>query len=119
MKNVALFFFAVFILVYMGCGSEEETSVSIRMTNPQGIAVPFYGYYRLSTAVDSALMEGNTNDEYNFNLSSGESIEGWVYKDTTDVIDTLHVQMFVNGEEEMSEFGTSMIDTIPFSLTAP
>lgn len=119
MKSVALIVFAAFLLVYIGCGSEEETSVSIRMTNPQGLTVPFYGYYRLSTATDSILMEGYTDDEYNFNLAGGESVEGWVYKDTTDVVDTLHVQMFVNGEVEMSEFATSMIDTIPFSVTAP
>ena len=118
MKSFFLVLFVALLLSHVGCGGEEGAGVSLRLTNPQNIAVPFHGYYQLSTAIDSVLMEGYTNDEYNFTLSSGESIEGWVRKDTTDTVDTLHCQVFVNGEEELSLKTTSMDEVIQFDITA-
>ncbi|MDH4211500.1 MAG: hypothetical protein OEV79_08630 [candidate division WOR-3 bacterium] len=118
MKSVMLVFFAAFLLLYVGCGGEEEAGVSLRLTNPQGLSVPFYGSYMISSATDSVIMDDYTDIEYNFTLSSGESAEGWVRKDTVDVVDTLHFQAFVNGEEEVSLKTTLIIELIQFSVSA-
>ncbi len=118
MKNFLLVFFAVSLLLYVGCGGEEEAGVSLRLTNPQGLSVPFYGSYMISTAADSVIMDDYTDTEYIFTLASGESAEGWVRKDTTDVVDTLHFQVFVNGEEELSQTTTTMIEVIQFQVSA-
>ena len=118
MKSIVLVVFASLLLMYLGCGGEEEAGVSLRMTNPQGLAVPFYGSYMISSAADSVIMDDYTDAEYNFTLSSGESAEGWLRKDTTDAVDTLHFQAFVNGEEELSLKATSMTQIIQFSVSA-
>jgi hypothetical protein len=118
MKSIALIVFAAFLLLNVNCGGEEEAGVSLRMTNPQGLSVPFYGSYMISSAADSVIMDDYTDAEYNFTLSSGESAEGWLRKDTTDIVDTLHFQAFVNGEEEISLKTTTMIEIIQFSVSA-
>ncbi len=118
MKSIVLVVFAAFLLMYVSCGGEEEAGVSLRMTNPQGLSVPFYGSYKISSAADSVILDDYTDTEYNFTLSSGESAEGWLRKDTVDVVDTLHFQAFVNGEEEVSLKTTLIIEVIQFSVSA-
>jgi len=118
MKSIVLVVFAAFLLTYVGCGGEEEAGVSLRMTNPQGLAVPFYGSYMISSAADSVILDDYTDAEYNFTLNSGESAEGWLRKDTTDTVDTLHFQAFVNGVEELSLKTTLIIEIIQFSVSA-
>lgn len=118
MKSITLIVFAALLLMYVGCGGEEEAGVSLQVTNPQGLAVPFYGSYKISSAADSVIMDDYTDAEYNFTLSSGESAEGWLYKDTLDIVDTLHFQAFVNGEEEVSLKTTLPMQVIQFSISA-
>lgn len=118
MKRIVLMLFAASLLLYVGCGGEEEADISLTLTNPQGLAVPFNGYYILSTAPDTIDMVGYTDAEYNFTLASGESAHGMVYKDTIDVVDTLHFQAFVNGEEELSVKATTLLEVIQFQVSA-
>jgi hypothetical protein len=117
MKSITLIVLASFLLLYVGCGGEEEAGVSLRLTNPQDLAVPFYGSYTISSAIDSVIIDGYTDAEYNFTLPGGDGAEGWVRKDTADTVDTLHFQVFVNGEEELSIKTTSMDEVIQFSVS--
>lgn len=117
MKTILLLFFAMILISSIHCGS-DTADVRISLTNPNNKAVPFSGYYIITATNDSIVMEGSTPGEYTFNLSQGESATGSIYKDTVDVVDTLHFQLFLNDEEQLSQKTTTLFEVIQFSIQA-
>ncbi len=108
--------FAGMIILSLNCG-KEEAEIKLSLTSPQNIAIPFNGYYKLSTG-DSVAMKDYTPKEYNFILKKGESASGIVYKDTMNLTDTLHFQILKDGKEEISRKVTMLIEIIQFQITA-
>lgn len=117
MKKMLLLLFSIIIIAGMNCGS-DTADVRISLTNPNNKAVPFSGYYIITATSDSVVMEGSTPGEYTFSLSKGESATGSVFKDTVDVVDTLHFQLFLNDEEQLSQKTTTLLEVIQFSVQA-
>jgi len=117
MKKILLLLFAGILISSLNCGS-DTADVRISLTNPNNKVVPFSGYYIITATSDSVAMVGSTPGEYTFTLSKGESATGSIYKDTTDFVDTLHFQLFLNDEERLSQKVTSMIEVIQFSIQA-
>lgn len=117
MKKILLFLFAGILISSLNCGS-DTADVRINLTNPNNKAVPFSGYYIITATSDSVEMEGSTPREYTFTLSKGESATGSIFKDTLDVVDTLHFQVFLNDEEQLSHKVTTLIEVIQFSIQA-
>lgn len=117
MKKILLLFFAALLVSSLSCGG-DTADVRISLTNPNNKAVPFSGYYTITATGDSVVMEGSTPGEYTFVLSKGESATGSIYKDTVDVIDTLHFQLYLNDEEQLTHKVTTIIEVIQFSIQA-
>ena len=117
MKKCLLLFIAVIVFMNIHCGS-DTANVRISLTNPNDIAVPFSGYYIITTTSDSVVMEGSTPGEYTFSLSQGESATGQLFKNSVDIVDTLHFQLFLNDEEQLSQKTTTIQEVIQFSIQA-
>jgi hypothetical protein len=117
MKKIILVLFAGILILSLNCGS-DTADVRIDLTNPNNKAVPFSGYYIITATNDSVAMVGSTPGEYTFTLSKGESATGSIFKDTLDVLDTLHFQLFLNDEEKLTQKVTTMIEVIQFSIQA-
>ncbi len=117
MKKILLLLFAGIIISSLNCGS-DTADVRISLTNPNNKAVPFSGYYIITATSDSVTMEGSTPSEYTFTLEKGEGATGIIFKDTVDVVDTLHFQVFLNDEESLSQKVTTMIEIFQFSIQA-
>jgi hypothetical protein len=109
---------AICLMFFCLTCQEEEAAVSLRLSNPQGKAVPFYGYYIMSTSTDTFFMDDYTPREYNFSLERGQSASGIMYKDTIDVVDTLQFEVFVNGEEHLNQKVTEITQVIQFQVSA-
>lgn len=119
MKKLFLILFAGVILLSLTCGGDTEADITIDLTNPQDLAVKYNGYYILTTAPgDTVPMDGYTPDEYTFTLQEGDGASGMVYKDTIDIVDTLHFRLLMNGDEELSQKTTTLIEVIQFQITA-
>jgi hypothetical protein len=117
MKKLFLLLFAGILLMNLNCGS-STADVRITLTNPNNKTVPFNGYYLIAATGDSVTMQGSTPGEYTFTLEKGESATGRVWKDTTDLVDTLHFQVFLNDDEQLSQKTTTLIEIIQFSIQA-
>jgi hypothetical protein len=117
MKKIILLLFAGILISSLNCGS-DTADVRIDLTNPNNKAVPFSGYYIITATNDSVAMVGSTPGEYTFTLSKGESATGLIYKNTADIVDTLHFQVFLNDEEKLSQKVTTLSEVIQFSIQA-
>ncbi|MGB3340198.1 MAG: hypothetical protein WBB37_01805 [bacterium] len=117
MKKIILLLFAGILVSSLNCGG-NTADVRISLTNPNNKTVPFSGYYIITATNDSVAMVGSTPREYTLTLSKGESTTGSIYKNTVDVVDTLHFQVFLNDEEKLSQKVTTLIEVIQFSIQA-
>lgn len=117
MKKLFSVFFMGIIVLSLNC-SADSVDVSISLTNPNNKAVPFDGYYILTATSDSIVMDAATPREYSFTLEKGEGVSGSVFKDATDIVDTLHFQVFFGDEEKLSQKVTSMLQVIQFQIEA-
>ena len=117
MKKLFLVFFMEIILLSLNCGA-NSIDVRISLTNPNNNTVPFSGYYIITATSDSVVTEGSTPSEYTFTLGKGEGATGIIFKDTVDVVDTLHFQVFLNDEESLSQIATTKIEVFRFSIQA-
>ncbi len=117
MKKLFLVFFMGIILLSLNCGT-DSIDVKISLTNPNNKTVPFNGYYKLAATGDSVVMDAATPGEYTFTLEKGESLNGSVFKDTTDLVDTLHFQLFLGDEEKLSHKVTTSQEIIQFQIEA-
>jgi hypothetical protein len=115
-KTLLLIVIGILVSIY-SCGS-DTADVRISLTNPNDKAVPYSGYYKIAATGDSVAMQGATPGEYTFILEKGESATGRVLKDTTDVVDTLHFQIFLNDEEKLSQKVTNLTEIIQFTIQA-
>jgi len=117
MKKLFLVFFMGIILLSLNCGA-DSVDVRISLTNPNNKTVSFNGYYILAATDDSIVMDAATPGEYTFTLEKGESASGSVLKDTTDTVDTLYFQLFMNDEEKLSQKVTTLLEVIQFQIEA-
>jgi len=117
MKKLFSVFFMGIIVLSLNCGA-DSVDVTISLTNPNNKTVPFNGYYILAATGDSVVMDAATPREYNFTLETGEGVSGSVFKDTTDVVDTLHFQVFFGNEEKLSQKVTTLLEVIQFQIEA-
>ena len=118
MKKLFLILFAGIMLLSLTCGGDTEADITINLTNPQDKAVKYNGYYILSATGDTVPMAGYTPGEYAFTLEKGDGASGIMYKDTIDIVDTLHFQLLLDGDEEVSQKTTMLIEIIQFQITA-
>ena len=102
MKKLFFLCVAGLILLTLTCGT-SEFDITINVTNPQDLAVKYGGYYKLEATGDSIPMEGYTPGEYTFTMAKGDMVEGLVFKDTIDVIDTLNLQILADDDEKVNE----------------
>jgi hypothetical protein len=117
MKKWCLILCAALIMFSITCG-KKSVEITLSLTNPNNKAVPFDGYYKLPATGDSVAMDGATPEEYIFTLEKGENATGLVYKDTIDIVDTLHFRILFDGEEKNSYKTTTLIEQIQFTITA-
>lgn len=117
MKKLFSVLFMGIIVLSLNCGA-DSVDVRISLTNPNNKTVPFDGYYILTATSDSIVMDATTPREYSFTLEKGEGVTGSVFKDTTDLIDTLHFQVFFGDEEKLSQKVTTLIEVIQFQIEA-
>lgn len=102
MKKLIFLCLTGLMLLTLTCGT-GDFDITINITNPQDLAVKYGGYYILEATGDSIPMEGYTPGEYTFTMSKGDKVEGFVFKDTTDVVDTLNFQLLADDEEKINE----------------
>ena len=96
----------------------KKFDVVLSLTNPQDIPVAFTGYYWDPVSADSVPLDGTTPREYDFVMEKGDEISGIVHKDGPNTEDTLHFQIFVDGEERITQKVTIPSQMIQFQLTA-
>ncbi len=117
MKRLFFLCLTGLMLLTLTCGT-SDFDITINITNPQGKAVKYGGYYILEATGDSVAMEGYTPGEYTFTMGKDEQVNGLVYKDTTDIVDTLNFQLLADGEEKFNENVTMPFPIgIQFQLT--
>ncbi len=102
-------------LLVVTCTSSKDVVLSL--TNPQGLAVAFTGYYYDTETSDTTILDGATPREYMFTISKNDVIEGSVHKDGPDVIDTLQFEIFVDEETLMVQRVTIPSNDIHFTIT--
>ena len=117
MKKLFLVFFMGIILLSLNCGV-DSIDTRISLTNPNNKTIPFDGYYILTATSDSIAMNDVTPGEYMFILKRGESVNGSVWKDTTDFVDTLYFQLFLGDEEKLSQKVITSQEIIQFQIEA-
>ena len=102
MNRLAWLVLAGFLLGAFACTSSEAT-VSIKLTNPQNLAVAFAGYYKVQSTGDSVWLADNTPCEYDITvLVAGDRVSGVIGKTSTTDTDTLKLQVLLNGKPEVS-----------------
>lgn len=110
-----LFFFLLAGAVIIACDNSKDVTLSL--TNPQNLSVSFTGYYIVTATGDSVPMNGVTPREYNLSMEKGDGLTGMVHKDGANMTDTLHFQVLVNGEEEVTQKVTIPSQIIQFQVT--
>jgi hypothetical protein len=93
------------ILLVTEC-AEEPYDIAIYFTSPSDIAVQHGGYYRIESTGDSIGMYGQTPSEYSCTLEHDDIMLGAYWKDTTEAQDTLHFELYVDGELVVNEYLT-------------
>lgn len=117
MKKLFSVLFMGIIVLSLNCGA-DSVDVRISLTNPNSKTVPFSGYYILTATSDSTVMDAATPREYTFTLEKGDGVSGSVFKNTTDIVDTLHFQVFFGDEEKLSQKVTTLSEVIQFQIEA-
>jgi hypothetical protein len=105
MKCVLFGFVVLGILLVAHC-AKEPYDIAIYFSSPNDIAVKHGGYYRIESTGDSIGMYGYTPDEYTYTLNHDDVMLGTYSKDTTDAQDTLHFELYVDGELVINEYLT-------------
>lgn len=93
------------IIVSSHC-AKEPYDITIYFSNPNDIAVKHGGYYRIESTGDSIGMYGYTPNEYTYTLDNDDVMLGAYWKDTTEAQDTLHFELYVDGELLVNEYLT-------------
>jgi hypothetical protein len=112
MKRLIL---VIVCLLVVTCSSSKDVVLSL--TNPQGKALAFTGYYFDTETTDTTLMDGSTPRDYMFVISKSDVIEGTVHKDGPDTIDTLQLAVIVDDETLMVQKVTIPSMNIEFTIT--
>ncbi len=115
MKKYLLLVCAGLVLFGLSC-PKKEFDVLLSFANPQSKSVPFNGYYLVSSTGDSVAMKGSTPGEYRLTAKSGEQINGTVYKDSPDLVDTLQFKISVDEEEKVNQRTTNRMLVISFQI---
>jgi len=90
-------------LLILGIACSQSKDITISLTNSQGIAVAFDGYYQVNSGTQES-MTGTTPWEHTIVMDKGDVLDGQVFKsDTSNVTDTLRVAILIDGNEELTE----------------
>lgn len=115
-KYIALLFAGIMILS-LACTTTTSKEVTIELSNPQDIPVAFDGHYQVNAEPEEA-MTGETPAEYVFELEEGDQVDGMVYKsDSTNITDTLHFRVLVDGVEQSNLVADIVIPTALGGIT--
>jgi hypothetical protein len=83
----------------------------LSLTNTQNIAVAFDGYYQINDGTQEAMTD-TTPWEHTIVMEKGDELDGRVYKsDSTNIKDTLHFRILVDGEEQSNLTADIVIPT--------
>lgn len=87
------------IILTLGCFN-RDLDITMKMTNPSNKPVPFkLGYTPPNTG--EIQVRDYTPKEYTVSIKKDEILNGWVIKDTFDILEVVHFQLLVNGEERL------------------
>lgn len=107
-KLLALLFIG---LLFVGISCSASKDITISLTNAQDIAVDYDGYYQINNGTQES-MTGSTPWEHVIVMEKGDVLDGQVYKsDSTNVTDTLHFALLVDGEEQSALTADIIIPT--------
>ncbi len=99
MKYILTLLIAATVMM-VSCSTSKEVTISL--TNTQSKAVAFDGHYQVNTDAEVP-MTGTTPHEYVETLSKGDQLIGQIWKsDSTNITDTLHFTVLIDGEEQTS-----------------
>ena len=111
MKKYIALLFAGLSILGLACTTTASREVTIDLSNPQDTAVAFDGYYQVNAGAEEP-MTGETPAEYIFELEEGDQVNGMVYKsDSTNLTDTLHFRVLVDGVEQSNLVADIIIPT--------
>jgi len=111
MKKYIALLFAGLLILGLACTTTASREVTIDLSNPQDTAVAFDGYYQVNAGAEEP-MTGETPAEYIFELEEGDQVNGMVYKsDSTNLTDTLHFRVLVDGVEQSNLVADIIIPT--------
>ena len=104
-------------LIFSSITCTREADITIKLTNPSNKIVPFKLKYTPPTGGELQFRD-YTPKEYTITIRKGETLKGEVYKDTLDLIDVLHFQLLLNGEEKLvNDITWGFVQKIEFQVT--
>ncbi len=116
MKKILLAISIVLVFFCLTC--TREADVTIRLTNPSNKTVPFRLKYTPPEGGEIQYRD-YTPREYVITIKKGQTLKGEAYKDTLDILDVLHFQLLLNGEERIVEdLVYGLIQKVSFQVTA-
>ena len=105
MKRFLLLCAVIGLFLSLTC-TKEPYSITIYYTSPNSIDVRHGGFYKIESTGDSIGMFGYTPNEYECELDHDDVMLGAYWKDTTEAQDTLHFELYIDGELKINEFLT-------------
>jgi len=109
-----LLVFVSLTMCFVTCGNQVDAHIDL--SNPQNKAVQFEGCYFVGIK-EGLPISGTTPQQYTESAHKGDRVTGSVRKsDTTELTDTLHLQITFNSDGKFSQKVTTYLDTIRFDL---
>jgi hypothetical protein len=119
MKKLLWVLIGIGLLAGIGCMASEGI-VTLKLDNPDGKAVPFIIWYK-SNLTDSTLVSGSTPWQEDLTVeTSGDKVEGWVFRADTDsstFSDVLDFEILFNGKQQEKHSITYLMLGAQFFLT--
>jgi len=100
---IALIITSTLLLIHC---TKDPYEIHMIFTSPSGQSMPHGGFYKIESTGDSIGMYGQTPNEYVYTLEHDDVMLGAYWKDTTEAQDTLHFELYVNGEVKINEYLT-------------
>jgi hypothetical protein len=117
MKRLLWLLLGVGLILGIGCATQG--TVTLKVSNPDGKAVPFIIWYK-SNLNDSTYVISSTPWEEDLTVEmSGDKVEGTIMKNilnVTNLEEDIHFEMLFNGKPQAEETITLLTLTAEFSL---
>jgi hypothetical protein len=109
---------AALILSGAACDAAGDSGVTIRLTSPQGKAVPFSGWYEVQSTGDRTTVAASTPRDYSVSIGPAtEVVRGEFAKEPGIDTDTLRLEVLVGGISRMSGETDSWVEALVFQVT--